>query len=125
MTADIRAAAERECLMCGSTYTPTDENQKFCQHMCKRQNYQVRRFGLECAVKWREWQERKLVRHRPAQTRLTPTREQIAEVLAQGYQAKYQPEYRLPVNHHDLRAADAVLELLQELAEGGSNAQTE
>lgn len=45
---------------------------------------------------------------------VTPTREQIAEALAHGYQAKYQPEYRLAVNHHDLRAADAVLALIEE-----------
>ncbi|MFD1203510.1 hypothetical protein ACFSWE_09620 [Leucobacter albus] len=44
--------------------------------------------------------------------RLTPTREQIAEALSESYQQKYRPSERLPVNHHDLRAADAVLALM-------------
>ena len=45
---------------------------------------------------------------------VTPTREQIAEALSQAYQQKYRPSERLPVNHHDLRAADAVLALMRQ-----------
>jgi len=47
---------------------------------------------------------------------VTPTREQIAEALTAGYDSVYSS--RMPVNEHDLRAADSVLALMQGLAEG-------
>lgn len=46
---------------------------------------------------------------------VTPTREQIAEALTAGYDSVYSS--RMPVNEHDLRAADAVLALIEEKSE--------
>lgn len=42
-----------------------------------------------------------------------PSRDEIAATLADGYQSRYSVQDRLPVNHHDLRAADAVLALIR------------
>lgn len=62
MTADVRTAAQRDCLTCGKPYSPTDDNQKYCEHICKRQNYAMRRYGFEYAVQWRWDQEAKRTR---------------------------------------------------------------
>lgn len=116
MTADIRTAAQRECVNCGNAYVPTSDTQKFCESMCKRENYMKRRYGEEYAAEWRRYKELRAARFTPKPARVTPTREQIAGVLVSGYSTSYERLH--PVNEHDLRVADEVLRLLQELAEG-------
>ncbi|MHA3723806.1 hypothetical protein ACXR2T_07995 [Leucobacter sp. HY1910] len=44
--------AERACVNCGKQYRPTDPHQKFCAHLCKLHNYQLRRYGQEHADRW-------------------------------------------------------------------------
>ncbi|MBC9953254.1 hypothetical protein ICM05_01145 [Leucobacter sp. cx-42] len=92
MTVDIRAAAEAE------------SDRRYAETPFAPENELIADAFVAGAV----W----------AQAQLTPTREQIAEVLSQSRQEKYQPGDRLRVSSHDLQAADAVLGLLQDLMEG-------
>lgn len=121
MTADIRTAAQRDCVTCGKSYEPTDENQKFCEHLCKRQNYAVRRFGFEYGLEWRHDQERKRARYAPQPARVTPTREQIAIALAKQKARDWDSMtgvMHVAAIHAEYFNADAVLALMAGLAEG-------
>lgn len=91
MTADIRTAAQREA--------------KRLRVTSNGREYGMAKLYKDAFVDGAVW----------GATRVTPTREQIAEVLVSGYSTSY--ERLNSVNEHDLRVADAVLALLQELAE--------
>lgn len=116
MTADVRV-----CPSCQSSFTPTGAGQKFCRKLCKRFNYQLRRYGRETAETWRA--------HKIAQMRtpvvvrqVTPTREQIAEILKAsslkwGGPSLKEFENDPPTRKHYAQA-DAVLALMQNQPKG-------
>ena len=105
MTDDIRTAAQRECVNCGKAYVPTSDTQKFCESMCKRENYMKRRCGKEYAEEWRRNKERRHVRIAARDNAPAPTLAQIESAI-RGRTAT--------------AGAKAVLALMQGQAEGES-----
>jgi hypothetical protein len=123
MTADIRtAAAQRECVNCGKAYIPTSDTQKFCESMCKRENYMKRRYGEEYAAEWRRYKELRAARFTPKPARVTPTREQIEDVLRKSGawcgDCNFEMDHCSGCKHVREVYAESVLRLIQELAEG-------
>lgn len=120
VTADIRTAAQRQCVNCGKAYVPTSDTQKFCESMCKRENYMKRRYGEEYAAEWRRYKELSAAWFTLKPARAIPTREQIAEVvrLADGEWNLREGTDREDPRTHGTAIADAILALMQELAEG-------
>ena len=109
MTADIRTAAERECVNCGKAYVPTSDTQKFCESMCKRENYMKRRFGEEYAAEWRRYKELSAARFTPKPARVTPTLEQVMDELR-----------RHKLVHVSVSRARAALEAAARAAQGAA-----